>query len=132
MNPVELGIFASRLDAVCDEMGAILRNAAFSPNIRDRLDFSCALFDGRGRLVAQAAHLPVHLGAARASVAAVIETAKAKNGADRRGRPGCRTHPEGVSLTCRSLSRAALSQENAWMPVMARPRISAWMSCVPS
>ncbi len=48
--------------AICDEMGAVLRNAAFSPNIRDRLDFSCAVFDLQGELCAQAAHIPVHLG----------------------------------------------------------------------
>ena len=62
MTPAELNIFASRLDAVCDEMGLVLRNAAFSPNIRDRLDFSCAVFDAEGGLGAQAAHIPVHLG----------------------------------------------------------------------
>ena len=62
MNPAELNIFASRLDAVCEEMGLVLRNTAFSPNIRDRLDFSCAIFDARGELCAQAAHIPVHLG----------------------------------------------------------------------
>ena len=62
MDPIELSIFASRLEAVCDEMGAVLRNAAFSPNIRDRLDFSCAVFDAAGGLCAQAAHIPVHLG----------------------------------------------------------------------
>jgi N-methylhydantoinase B len=62
MNPIELSVFSSRLEAVCDEMGAVLRNAAFSPNIRDRLDFSCAVFDRRGQLCAQAAHIPVHLG----------------------------------------------------------------------
>lgn len=62
MNPIELGIFASRIEAVCDEMGAQLRRAAFSPNIRDRLDFSCAVFDSDGGLCAQAAHIPVHLG----------------------------------------------------------------------
>ncbi len=62
MNPVELNIFASRLESVCDEMGVILRNAAFSPNIKDRLDFSCAVFDPQGGLCAQAAHIPVHLG----------------------------------------------------------------------
>ena len=62
MNPIELNIFSSRLEAVCDEMGAVLRNAAFSPNIRDRLDFSCAVFDADGQLCAQAAHIPVHLG----------------------------------------------------------------------
>lgn len=62
MNAIELNIFASRLNAVCDEMGAVLQRAAFSPNIRDRLDFSCAVFDGKGELSAQAAHIPVHLG----------------------------------------------------------------------
>lgn len=62
MNPAELNIFSSRLDAVCDEMGLVLRNSAFSPNIRDRLDFSCAIFDAQGELCAQAAHIPVHLG----------------------------------------------------------------------
>ncbi|MBK1732510.1 hydantoinase B/oxoprolinase family protein [Thiococcus pfennigii] len=62
MDPIELSLFASRLDAVCDEMGAVLRNAAFSTNIRDRLDYSCAVFDAAGGLCAQAAHIPVHLG----------------------------------------------------------------------
>lgn len=62
MDAVQLSLFASRVSAICDEMGAVLRRAAFSPNIRDRLDFSCALFDARGRLCAQAAHIPVHLG----------------------------------------------------------------------
>ena len=62
MTPASLNIFASRLDAVCEEMGLVLRKAAFSPNIRDRLDFSCAVFDSDGELCAQAAHIPVHLG----------------------------------------------------------------------
>lgn len=62
MNPVELNLFESRLSSVCDEMGLVLRNAAFSPNIRDRLDYSCAIFDAQGELCAQAAHIPVHLG----------------------------------------------------------------------
>ncbi len=61
-DAVALGLFASRLAAVCEEMGAILQAAAFSPNIRDRLDFSCAVFNARGELAAQAAHIPVHLG----------------------------------------------------------------------
>ena len=62
MDPVELAVFSSRMEALCEEMGATLRRSAFSPNIRDRLDFSCAIFDRGGRLVAQAAHIPVHLG----------------------------------------------------------------------
>ena len=63
MNAIELTVFASRISAVCDEMGAVLRRAAFSPNIKDRLDFSCAVFDRNGDLCAQAAHIPVHMGA---------------------------------------------------------------------
>ncbi len=61
-DPVRLGIFANRLSAIAEEMGAVLQRAALSPNIRDRLDYSCALFDSRGELLAQAAHIPVHLG----------------------------------------------------------------------
>lgn len=62
MNPIELNLFASRVAAICDEMGVVLRRTAFSPNIKDRLDFSCALFGSNGELYAQAAHIPVHLG----------------------------------------------------------------------
>jgi N-methylhydantoinase B len=62
MNPIELSLFSSRIAAVCDEMGAVLQRAALSSNIKDRLDFSCAVFDPEGRLCAQAAHIPVHLG----------------------------------------------------------------------
>lgn len=62
MNSIELSIFSSRIEAVCEEMGEVLRFSAFSPNIKDRLDFSCAVFDGQGELCAQAAHIPVHLG----------------------------------------------------------------------
>ncbi|WP_455223007.1 hydantoinase B/oxoprolinase family protein [Kaarinaea lacus] len=62
MSPIALSIFASRVEAVCDEMGAVLQRSAFSPNIKDRLDFSCAIFDAQGELFAQAAHIPVHMG----------------------------------------------------------------------
>ncbi len=62
MDAIELSVYSSRLAATCDEMGAVLRRAAFSTNIKDRLDYSCAVFDPRGRLCAQAAHIPVHLG----------------------------------------------------------------------
>jgi N-methylhydantoinase B len=62
VNAIELKLFASRIAAICDEMGVVLRRAAFSPNIKDRLDFSCALFGQDGQLIGQAAHIPVHLG----------------------------------------------------------------------
>jgi N-methylhydantoinase B len=72
-DAVRLSLFAHRLSAICDEMGAVLRRSAISPNIRDREDFSCALFDHDGRLVAQAAHIPVHLGSMAFAMADVIE-----------------------------------------------------------
>ena len=72
MDIIELSIFTSRLDAVCDEMGAVLQRAAFSPNIRDRLDFSCAVFDAKGELCAQAAHIPVHLGSMAYAMQSII------------------------------------------------------------
>ncbi len=62
LSAVELSIFGHRLAAICEEMGAVLARSALSPNIKDREDFSCALFDAGGTLVAQAAHIPVHLG----------------------------------------------------------------------
>lgn len=62
MDAIELSLFSSRIISICEEMGAILKRAAFSPNIKDRLDYSCAIFDPKGELVAQAAHIPVHLG----------------------------------------------------------------------
>ena len=61
-SSVELGLFASRIAAICEEMGALLGRVAFSPNIRDRLDYSCALFNHQGHLLGQATHIPVHLG----------------------------------------------------------------------
>lgn len=70
-DPIALEVFHQRLAAVCEESGAVLRASAVSPNIRERLDFSCALYDHEGRLLAQAAHIPVHLGSAVDSVAAV-------------------------------------------------------------
>ena len=59
---IELRVFESRAAAICETMGAVLKRSAFSPNIRDRLDFSCALFSADGRLLSQATHIPVHLG----------------------------------------------------------------------
>ncbi len=68
-----LSIFRHLFASVAEEMGLTLERAAYSPNIKERLDFSCALFLGDGRLLAQAAHIPVHLGAMPASVQAAIQ-----------------------------------------------------------
>jgi N-methylhydantoinase B len=80
MNPIELSLFANRIEAVCDEMGAALRRAAFSPNIRDRLDYSCAVFDARGEICAQAAHIPVHLGSMAFAMRGIVEAVNWRDG----------------------------------------------------
>jgi N-methylhydantoinase B len=68
---LELTVFAQGVAMVAEEMGTRLERGALSPNIRERRDASCALFDAQGRMIAQAAHIPVHLGAMPESVAAV-------------------------------------------------------------
>ncbi|MFK5893483.1 MAG: hydantoinase B/oxoprolinase family protein [Pseudomonadota bacterium] len=73
LNNIELSLFSSRLNAICEEMGEVLRLSAFSTNIKDRLDFSCALFDVHGQLCAQAAHIPVHLGSMAFAMADIVE-----------------------------------------------------------
>jgi N-methylhydantoinase B len=74
IDPVTLSVFRHRLEAIADEMGETLKRCASAPNIKERRDFSCALFGPDGRLVAQAAHIPVHLGSMPMSVAAAIES----------------------------------------------------------
>jgi N-methylhydantoinase B len=71
--PVELQVLGSALRAVAEEMGAVLVRAAFSSNIKERRDCSTALFDEGGRMIVQAEHIPVHLGAMPEAVAAVME-----------------------------------------------------------
>lgn len=73
LDPIELSIFASRIKAVCDEMGGVLKRTAFSTNIKDRLDYSCAVFDAHGALCAQAAHIPVHLGSMAYAMRSLVE-----------------------------------------------------------
>jgi len=72
VDAISLSIFANRIDAICGEMGVILQKSAFSPNIRDRLDYSCAIFDSNGELCAQAAHIPVHLGSMAFAMSDVV------------------------------------------------------------
>lgn len=73
-DPVQLEVFHLLLSAFCEEAGVRLQRSAASPNIRERRDYSVAAFDGHGRLIAQAAHIPVHLGSAKDAVAAVRRT----------------------------------------------------------
>ena len=71
-DPIKLELYKNMLTSVAEEMGVTLQRTAFSPNIKERLDFSCAVFDNAGKMVAQAAHIPVHLGSMPLSVLAAI------------------------------------------------------------
>ncbi len=103
-DPADLQILSARLASVADEMGAVLRRAAYSPNIKERADCSAALFTAGGELLVQAEHIPVHLGSMPASARAAIDHASARGGA----RPGDEvllndpfaggTHPNDVTL----------------------------------
>jgi N-methylhydantoinase B len=73
MNSADLQVHRYRLAGIAEEMGKVLQRTAFSPNIKERRDFSCALCDRQGRLVAQAAHIPVHLGALPATMRAFLD-----------------------------------------------------------
>ena len=79
-DPVALAVMNNRLAAIAEEMGVVLGQTGYSPNIKERRDFSCALFDAGGELVAQAAHIPVHLGSTPLSVRAVIERLELSEG----------------------------------------------------
>src|SRR5947209_5533782 len=74
IDPVELQVLTGALRAICEEMGAILIRSAHSANIKERRDASTALFDPHGEMVMQAEHIPVHLGAMPAAVAAVLRS----------------------------------------------------------
>jgi N-methylhydantoinase B len=82
VDPIELELARNLFQAAAEEMGITLRRVAFSANIKERRDFSCAIFDAGGELLAQAAHIPVHLGSMPASVAAVRETLGTLNDGD--------------------------------------------------
>jgi 5-oxoprolinase (ATP-hydrolysing) len=72
-DPVRLEVFNNLFMHIAEQMGTVLQNTAISVNIRERLDFSCALFDAKGRLVSNAPHMPVHLGSMGESVRTVIQ-----------------------------------------------------------
>jgi N-methylhydantoinase B len=72
-DPIELEIFKNLYHSIAEEMGAALRRTAFSPNIKERRDYSCAVFDGGGQVIAMGDHMPVHLGSMPMSVGAAIE-----------------------------------------------------------
>jgi N-methylhydantoinase B len=72
-DPVELEVFRNLYHSIAEEMGATLRRTSFSPNIKERRDYSCAVFDSLGQVIAMGDHMPVHLGSMPMSVAAAIK-----------------------------------------------------------
>jgi 5-oxoprolinase (ATP-hydrolysing) len=80
-DPARLEVFNGLFTHVATQMGEVLRRTAQSVNIKERLDFSCALFDGEGRLVANAPHIPVHLGSMGATVRALLDSRRGRMGA---------------------------------------------------
>jgi N-methylhydantoinase B len=80
MDSIKLEVYRSLYTSVADEMGVSLRRTAFSPNIKERRDYSCAVFDREGRLIAQGDHMPVHLGSMPMSVRAAIEQCEMRPG----------------------------------------------------
>jgi N-methylhydantoinase B len=79
-DPVLLEIYKSAFHSIAEEMGAALRRTAFSPNIKERRDYSCAVFDGAGRVIAMGDHMPVHLGSMPMSVRAAVEALALERG----------------------------------------------------
>jgi N-methylhydantoinase B len=79
-DPVRLEIFKSIFHSVAEEMGSVLRRSAFSPNIKERRDYSCAVFDADGEVLAMGDHMPVHLGSMPASVDAAIRALELRPG----------------------------------------------------
>ena len=73
-DPIELEIFKNIYHSIAEEMGAALRRTAFSPNIKERRDYSCAIFDAQGEVIAMGDHMPVHLGSMPMSVRAAIDS----------------------------------------------------------
>jgi N-methylhydantoinase B len=79
-DPIELEIFKNIFHSIAEEMGAALRRTAFSPNIKERRDYSCAVFDADGQVIAMGDHMPVHLGSMPMSVRAAISSCELSPG----------------------------------------------------
>lgn len=79
-DPTTLEIYRALYTSVAEEMGIALRRTAFSPNIKERRDYSCAVFDARGRVIAQGDHMPVHLGSMPMAVASALRQVELKPG----------------------------------------------------
>lgn len=80
VDPIDLSVYLHAMHSIAEEMGAALRRTAISPNIKERRDYSCAVFDGQARVLAMGDHMPVHLGSMPMSVEAAVRTLKLKPG----------------------------------------------------
>src|SRR5437764_5872361 len=85
IDPITVEVIKSSLIYASEEMGIAVRNSAYSPNIKERLDHSCALFDSQARLVAQAEHIPVHLGSLPWGLVRTLEAIERDHGVMREG-----------------------------------------------
>jgi N-methylhydantoinase B len=72
VDPVDLSVYLHAMRSIAEEMGTALRRTAASPNIKERRDYSCAVFDGQARVLAMGDHMPVHLGSMPMSVEAAV------------------------------------------------------------
>jgi N-methylhydantoinase B len=79
VDPVTVQVIGNALLSVADEMGAVLRRTSYSTNIKERSDCSTALFDAQGRLIAQAEHIPIHMGSMKGLVQAILDTCGPEN-----------------------------------------------------
>ena len=82
IDPITLEVLRNALESIADEMGAVLKRTSFSPNIKERMDASCAIFDAEAQLVAQAEHVPVHLGSMLRAVRATVDAVGALDEGD--------------------------------------------------
>jgi len=117
VDPATLQVLISRLGGIADEMGAVLRRSASSPNIKERADCSAAVFDATGDLLAQAEHIPVHLGSMPASVRAAIDAYEG------RLEPG-----DHVLLNDPFAGGTHLNDLTLVTPVFRGPRLMGWVA----
>ncbi|HYK35106.1 hydantoinase B/oxoprolinase family protein [Alloacidobacterium sp.] len=80
ISPIDVSLFQSATHSIAEEMGAALRRTAYSPNIKERRDYSCAIFDGLGQVIAMGDHMPVHLGSMPMSVKAAVDALSLERG----------------------------------------------------
>ena len=117
VDPVRLEVLGNQFMSIGSRMGSVLRRAAISTNVRDRMDFSCAIFDASGQLIANAPHIPVHLGAMGLSVRAV-----------RDAHPDC---GEGDAFVTNDPAEGGshLPDVTVVRPVFADGELRAWVAC---